>query len=57
MLAEDLIETFQEIEDIEQSQNTASEIIFEPANFINIDPSPVKLNYKLGDNVLKYWAE
>ena len=25
--------------------------------FMNIDPSPVKLNYKLGDNVLKYWAE
>ena len=55
-LSEDIMEALSLLEAIEEPTRTLKPH-FDPAEFVSRDPAPQVHAYKLGENVLTYWAE
>ena len=53
---EDILEALSELEAMQESVNPLKPH-FDPAEFVSRDPAPQVHAYKLGENVLTYWAE
>jgi hypothetical protein len=50
------MEALNEINEKEDDQE-GQQPVFDPAEFLKRDPAPQRHAYKLGENVLRHWAE